>query len=240
MMKAQWRFRAKAAGVHALVSLLVAACCAWLIYAWWYPSPYAGMSGSTRLFLIVMGVDLVMGPVLTIVASNPTKRRRQLIADWSLIAILQCAALGYGVHAVAQARPVVLAWEGQRFRLVSAAQVPEHELAKAPQGLQVLSWRGPVLVDTRAVRDEAEKFEAITMAVAGYDVGSRPSFWQPWTAKAARTAAAQECQVDVLRAAWPHMAACPVLLAKAGDWRVLLKADGTWLGIVADPGAASD
>ena len=122
--------RVRAAGVHLLLSGMVAAICAALVFLLWYPGPYRKLSGGGSLFLLVTTVDVIIGPLLTFAVFNPGKGCRYLRRDLAVIACLQFAALGYGLHAVYQVRPVALVFEKDRCRVVSAANVYEPELGK--------------------------------------------------------------------------------------------------------------
>lgn len=184
--------RAQAAGVHLACSTVLAGLIAWLVFGVWYPWPYNRLSGGAALFTLLVVVDVVLGPVLTLVVFNTKKPHRELRRDLSIIVLLQLAAMAYGLHAMAVARPAVLALEVDRFRTVPAMSVLESELARAPEQLRSISWTGPRIVSTRAP-DAGEKADAIMLALSGVDLGMRPSFWLPWdgNARAAAKAAAR-------------------------------------------------
>src|SRR4051812_9236072 len=93
--------RLKASGIHLGVSLCVALCAALLVFAAWYPYPYREISGGRELFMIVTGVDVVLGPLITLTIFNPAKSRRELTLDLSVVAGIQIAALCYGLWTVA-------------------------------------------------------------------------------------------------------------------------------------------
>ena len=50
--------RWKAAGLHLLISLVVAILAGSLIYFVWYPPPYFQVAGGSTLMLVMMGVDV--------------------------------------------------------------------------------------------------------------------------------------------------------------------------------------
>ena len=88
-----------------------------LLVLWvWYPYPYGLLSGGRHLFLLLMGVDVVCGPLLTLVLFNPTKPRRELLTDMALVVCIQLAALAYGLYTAQEARPLFLVHEVDRFR----------------------------------------------------------------------------------------------------------------------------
>ncbi len=174
-----WSIRLRAAGIHLISCLIVAALAACVVLFVWYPWPYRIVSGGESLLFLLMAVDIVMGPLITLAIFNIKKPRTELRRDLAIIVVLQLAALTYGLHTVYLARPAVLALEVDRFRVVSAVDVAEEELTKAPAGMQDLSLTGPRLIGTRDAKAE-EKFDAIMLGAAGHDLGTRPSFWIHW------------------------------------------------------------
>src|SRR5690606_6560017 len=137
--------RAGAAGLHLLMSVCIAAAVAILVFAFWYPGDYRLLAGGTELFSLVMVVDVVMGPLLTFVVFDRAKGVAHLRRDISVIALLQMLALSYGLHAMYMGRPIGLAFEFDRFRVVSMAEVVVAELPGAQPAFRRLPLGGPML-----------------------------------------------------------------------------------------------
>ena len=57
------RFAAKLAGCHLIINIIVAILVAILVFYIWYPYPYQQMLGGLGLFSLVIGIDVVCGPV---------------------------------------------------------------------------------------------------------------------------------------------------------------------------------
>jgi uncharacterized membrane protein len=172
--------RIKAAAWHLLGSVLVAVVSAGFVFGLWYPGPYAVLAGGVGLFLLITSVDVVLGPLLTLVAYDVRKTRSHIRRDLATIALIQLAGLGYGLHTVFVARPVVLAAENQLFRVVVANEVDLSELAAAPEELRQISLTGPVLVGVRSAKNGQERMEFIQRSLEGYDGGARPKLWEPY------------------------------------------------------------
>lgn len=170
----------KALGVHFGISLLIAALVAVLVFVFWFPYPYRTLAGGQHLFWLIVGIDVVCGPLLTAVLFNPTKSPRELTLDLSIVGVLQIAALLYGVHALALARPVRLAYEVDRFVVVSEAQIDQEVLGRVSSEFQTLPWDGPVLVGTRAPRDSDETLRSIDLSAQGMEPSARPDWWQSY------------------------------------------------------------
>ncbi len=175
-----WMARLWAASIHFGISLVIALLAALLVFGIWYPYPYREISGGRELFLIVVAVDVIMGPLLTFTVFNRNKPTSELRRDLSMIGFLQLAALAYGLWTVAVARPVHLVFEIDRFRVVHAIEVPEDMLSQAPGELRQLPWSGPTLLAVRDFKDEKENFEATMAALQGVSLSARPDLWQSY------------------------------------------------------------
>lgn len=171
----------RAALLHFVLSALIATGLAILTFGWWYPYPYRALAGGMHLFLIMVIVDVICGPMLTAVVFNPEKQHRELVLDLVVIVLVQLSALVYGVHSVFVARPVVLAYEVDRFVAVPAVMVDTGSLDQAPPNLQVLSWTGPVVVGTRKARNAQEVNDSLTLSLQGLEISARPGWWVPYT-----------------------------------------------------------
>ena len=180
------RAASRAALWHLSGSVLVAACSAVLVFALWYRFPYRDLAGGRELFLLVVSVDVVCGPLLTLVLFSPSKPRGELWRDLGMVVVIQLAALAYGMHTVWEARPLFLVHEVDRFKVVSRADVDPAQLDALAPGLRPTWWQGPVTVGLRPYGSPEEKnkilFEA---AQGGRDYGDRPMYYIPFDDTAA-------------------------------------------------------
>ena len=181
------RAAVKTAALHFLGSLFVAGWAAVLVFLVWYPHPYSLLSGGRSLFLILVSVDVVCGPMLTLVLYNPKKSKKELFLDISLVLFIQLVALLYGVHVVYQARPLFLVHEVDRFRVIS---LPDYQGNDVDQALLSLDpeirprwFKGPVIVGIRPPKDSKERHEVMLDSVfGGRDYSQRPEFYVPYDA----------------------------------------------------------
>jgi hypothetical protein len=174
------RHRARAAGLHLLISLALAALVAALVFGLWYPGAYRLLSGGRDLFFLVVTVDVILGPLLTFAVFDLRKRWPHLRRDLAIIGVVQLAALGYGLHTVFIARPIAMVFEVDRFRVLNAEQIRLEELPKARSEYRHLPLTGPWLLGTRRPQKGSESNDALFAAVDGFDIGQRPIFWQPY------------------------------------------------------------
>lgn len=175
-----------AAFKHLLLSLMLAVGVAALVFGLWYPPPYGQLAGGHGLFLLIMVVDVVCGPLLTLVIFNPRKPRTELVRDIGLVVLIQLAALSYGVYSLSQARPIWLAFEGDRFRVVSVPDLADQNIDEAPEALRLLNWTGPQLLGVQLVSNTDPAFmESIQSALKGLHPSFRPSRWVPYKSQIA-------------------------------------------------------
>lgn len=174
------RSRFFAGGIHFCVSLLMASFAAFLVFHLWYPNPYREVSGGRELFLLLVAVDIVIGPVLTIIVFNQNKPRLELRKDLFLVGVIQIAALAYGLWSVFAARPVHMVFEYDRFRMVHAVDVDPQLLVRSPENVAAMPMTGPTLLALRPFKDAKESMEATMAAFQGLSLASRPELWMPY------------------------------------------------------------
>lgn len=169
-------FRFRAFGVHLLISVFIASLCLLLVFKYWYPAPLDKATGVTKIFLILLLCDMILGPVLTLVVANPLKKNLKL--DFAVIGLVQFAALVYGLWTVENGRPVWLVFSTDRFDLVQSYELDNPYREKANAQFQGKNWFGPKWVAARAPEGIEEQntltFEAL---FAGVDIPQRPDLY---------------------------------------------------------------
>lgn len=174
--------------VHLAISALIAATMVGLTLALWYPPPYfAGMGGPLLLRLLI-GVDVVLGPLITLIVFDPAKPR--LKYDLAVIATLQLAALAYGGMVMFEARPVYNVFVKDRFEAVPANRIDEDSLARAPGDFRALPVTGPRVVGAVLPADaQARSLIALASMQGGPDVAEMPHLYVRYADVALQAAA---------------------------------------------------
>jgi len=186
--------RFTAAGFHLGISLLIGVAAFLLVRFIWYPQAFWYMSGGRNLFFLVVSVDIVIGPLITLTIFNPKKSRRALAFDLATIGVLQLVALSYGVWTIAQARPLFAVFNVDRITVVTATDLRASDLGTAERPeFTSAPWLGPELIAVRPAKDSVEKSERISSAMAGRDVPQMPKYFVPY----------QEARAEVLSHAHP-------------------------------------
>lgn len=116
------RFRLKAATIHLLISIMIAMVGLYFVFIIWHPNPLQKAISVTHIFLMLLSIDIVLGPLLTLLVAS-SKEKKTLKFDLSVIAAVQLAAYLYGMHSIAVSRPVYIAFDKLRFEVVQADSV---------------------------------------------------------------------------------------------------------------------
>lgn len=172
--------RHQAFGTHLLGSVLLGLLSAALVFLVWYPSPMPTATGVTDIFLLLLAVDVVVGPVITLIVFNPAKK--ELKFDLLIVLLLQVSALMYGMHAVFVARPVYAVYCVDRFDLVFANDLTQEKLDKvsSPQ-FKSPPLLGPGVIAARRPDSSNERNTIMFGAVSGGDdVPQLPQYYIPY------------------------------------------------------------
>jgi len=170
------RHRLRAGLIHLSLSAAIAALVFLPIYFLWYPDVLYDYAGGKDLFLLIVGVDVTLGPLITTCIFVPGKRG--LIFDLVVIATLQLSALSYGVYVLFESRPVYIVYVKDRFELVRANAYPEGRLEKPEAGKWAqLPLTGPRIIGVRMPTDPNEQFEAALLGMGGVDVQLNPKYY---------------------------------------------------------------
>jgi hypothetical protein len=243
--------RARATGIHLVISAAVTLFAAILVFCIWYPGYFRSVAGGTGLFLLITGVDIVLGPLLTFAVFDTRKGWPQLRRDLVMIALIQATALAYGLHTVFAVRPIAMVFEVDRFRIVTSDGVYRPELSTALPPYRKLPLAGPWLLGTRPTQAGEERKEVIFMSLRGVDIADRPSFWRPY-AESTSAILAKSRSIQALMARYPErevelgksllkMHADPAtarflpVVARV-DWVIVLNGQGSVLGALEAEG----
>jgi hypothetical protein len=131
------------------------------------------------LLLILLPVDVVLGPLLTLIVFK--SRKKSLKFDLSVIALLQLSALFYGMYVVFIARPAYIVFAVDRYEVVSANEIEPAELKKVTrEEFKALPLAGPRLVAAQIPSDPKEKERILFSALAGADIQVFPQHYVPY------------------------------------------------------------
>lgn len=144
----------------------------------WYPSPYFEIDGGWKLWGILAGVNMVLGPLLTLIVFKPGKPGLKF--DLSCIVLVQLAALIYGGTIIYQQRPAFVVFVVDRFTTVPAAEVDFDQL-QYPELKRVVSI-GPILAEGKLPNDPKLRQDLLfaVLLEGQKDLEFQPELYQPY------------------------------------------------------------
>jgi hypothetical protein len=178
------RFRLKAFSLHLLSSATVLTLILGSLYFGWYRWPGWHLTDVTQVVLVMVCVDVVLGPTLTLIIANKNKPRRELTRDIGIIVVVQLCALIYGTASLWSGRPLYYAFSENVLQLVQAYDIDTAEAEAgrrqnpglAPHWYSLPRWIWAPLPQNA---EEREKIFASAVS-GGDDVISMPRYFKPW------------------------------------------------------------
>lgn len=238
MLKSVLQNKLRASAIHFLFSSVLALLCFAVVFLLLYPSPLAQATGVIFLFLLMLGVDVVLGPALTFIVYK--KDKKTLKMDLMIIVLIQLGALFYGMYAMYQGRPVWIAFTADRFELVRANDMVEQS---TEYPLPVFKPQY-IYIEMQAKTSKEQFTRMWTELESNISPAQQPQYYRPFTqAKFAIQTKAQtldtltdyneKFQVEKVLTRYPEATAWLPLKANAQDMVVLVnRRQGTVIKIV--------
>lgn len=158
---------------HLSISFLIALLVVGLVFFIWYPFPLANAVGVTHIFLMVLVVDVILGPFLGLLVYKEGKKTLKF--DLSVIILIQIAALCYGVFSIEQGRPAWLVFYADHFELVRKNDIILENINQAQPQFQQISWTGPQFAAVKlAVSPQQRQNDMFTEVLGGISLAQRP------------------------------------------------------------------
>lgn len=111
----------KAFASHLGISFVIFLVILFFIVFKWYPPPFFSTDGGWQGIRIIIGVDLVLGPLLTLIVFKPGKPGLKF--DLTVIGIIQASALAWGIWAVHHERPIATVYVENYFAPVTLYEI---------------------------------------------------------------------------------------------------------------------
>ena len=177
-------FRLKAFAWHVSGSAAALAIVCGGLYLGWYRWPGWYLANVGAIVLIMVGVDLALGPLLTLVVASPRKPRRELTRDIGVIVAVQVIALIYAAATLWSGRPLYFAFSVDRIELVRASDIPaaEFDAAREQNSAFVPHWYSTPRYVSAQLPDDPTAADAIKQSAlnGGLDVIDMPRYFRSW------------------------------------------------------------
>lgn len=177
-------FRLKLFSLHLLSSATVLTLILGCLYFGWYRWPGWYLTDVMQVVVVLICVDVVLGPTLTLIIANQKKSRRELTRDIGIIVAVQLCALTYGSVSLWSGRPLYYAFSENVLQLVQAYDINANEADLGRQQNPSLAphWYSlPRWIWAPLPQDPAEREKIFAAAVSGGDdVISMPRYFKRW------------------------------------------------------------
>ncbi len=173
--------RIKAFLIHLAISLVILAAILYVVVYIWYPPPFFAADGGWHGVRIMIGVDLILGPLLTLMVYNPGKGINRLKFDLWVIAVIQVSALAAGAYVVADQRTRLVTFANTRFVSMSQGQIDESGVSK--DVFETLKGQHPPLAIVDMPEDKNERNQVVISSLSGAPLFKRGERYQPLTLK---------------------------------------------------------
>lgn len=152
-----------------------------IVYWIWYPEPTLEVVGAFPIIRLLVLVDLIVGPLLTMVVFVHGKPGLRF--DLTVIALLQISALFYGSYRLYDEKPDYLVFTVDRLEFVSSKQIDESAIQF--DGTETNRFARLTQVFAKLPKDPEEYQRYLVSVMDGQpDLERRPEYWEPWTAGA--------------------------------------------------------
>jgi hypothetical protein len=189
--------------IHLAISAALVASLAGVAYFIWYPPPYFQLDGGWHVMQLVLAVDLVLGPLLTLIVFR--RGKTSLKFDLSAIAAVQLAGFIYGAMILIDYRPAFLVYAEKSFFAVPWRDV-EQNTRDLPRVEAMRAARGPATVVLELPDDPAlrQRLRA-AMKAGGARITALGDYYQPMTPERWHAIAADGLDAQKLLGARPEL-----------------------------------
>lgn len=162
--------------IHISISFLLFVMLALIIKFVWFPGVLFETDGGWDGIKLIIGVDLVIGPLLTLLVYNVKKP--ELRRDLAMIGLLQLLCVTGGMAVVEYVRPVAVIYANSTFFTASRQRFEEVKVDIA--SLPLLQGTKPVWVSVKLPKERAEKSIIYMQAKALGGLDMSTDLYQPY------------------------------------------------------------
>ncbi|TEU27956.1 TfpX/TfpZ family type IV pilin accessory protein [Alkanindiges illinoisensis] len=158
---------------HLAISAIIAFIAIIMVFCVWYPVPLAKAIGVTHIFLMLLAIDVIIGPILGFIVYK--EHKKSLKMDLGIIILIQALALSYGIYSIFEGRPAWLVYNVDRFELVRNNEVVKENIEKALPQYQQPSWLKPQYVAVEFAKDTQQRNnDMFAEVLGGVSLAQRP------------------------------------------------------------------
>lgn len=131
---------------HFSLSLILLIITGYIVFCVWYHKPYYQLFNVMPIFGLMLVIDVVLGPLLTLIVYK--KGKKTLKTDLMVIVLIQIVAFGWGIWNIANARPAWIAINQGVGYTISPAYLanPDNHLNVKIPSIFEQNWGKPKVV----------------------------------------------------------------------------------------------
>ncbi|EQB3343198.1 TPA: TfpX/TfpZ family type IV pilin accessory protein [Acinetobacter baumannii] len=161
---------------HLSISMAIALIILIWFFFVWYPYPLAKAVGVIHIFIMLIVIDVILGPTLSFFIYKEAKKTLKF--DLAVIILIQTLALGYGLYSIAQGRPAWLVYNIDRFELVRNNEITDTNLQIIQPQFQDPSWFKPRFAAVKEPKNTEERSKSMFEEIfSGISSAQRPELY---------------------------------------------------------------
>ena len=148
-----------------------------MVFYVWYPSPLAKANDVSHIFLMMLAIDIIVGPLLTLLVYKEGKKTLKF--DLSVIILIQVSAFLYGFYTIAQGRPAWLVFYHDRFDQVTVVEISQKNHEKFKYEYKNAPMLGPKFVAVKFSNNSETRKKDTLLELSGTTLAMRPERYLP-------------------------------------------------------------
>ncbi|MDQ9020643.1 TfpX/TfpZ family type IV pilin accessory protein [Acinetobacter sichuanensis] len=170
--------RLKFSLIHLSVSAIFALFIISLVFLVWYVTPLSKAVDVTHIFLMILAIDVILGPTLSFIVYKEGKK--SLKFDLFVIILIQLSALIYGIYTIEQGRPVWLVYNVDRFELIRKNELISDNINQVKTPFKNPPMGYPQYIGVLLSKNIKQKNEDLFIEVMnGVSIAHRPERYVP-------------------------------------------------------------
>ena len=198
----KWSPRAQAFAAHFFFSFILFIILLTILITSWFPSFLFHSDGGWEALQLLIGVDLILGPLLTLIVFKEGKKGLKL--DLTLIVLFQISCLVIGLYIIYQERPLAVVFSDDRF--IAISQGTFDFAGTDSSALDEYPNTYPKLIYIRMPEDSEARKSLRKQQINEGPLHGRPTFFEPYEDNAHRVASQGGININEITAQNPNRA----------------------------------
>jgi len=167
-----------AAFLHACITFVVSIL-VWQLIRYWYPGELKYLMNTLALYKLLIGIEIILGPLISLVIYSAEKSIQQLAKDYLIVGIIQCSALLYGLGMISGDRPLFLVLSRDRLELVRANDLDAKDVDLiADKDFSPSLFSNTKIVCVNMPVEKIQRSDLLASVLSGKDIFRLPKYYR--------------------------------------------------------------